>query len=263
MADSIGHRPSNFNRHLDKLFWRRHASLVQMTDESSASSAPSTKSAGAAAQPVQQQQAESAREKNVREKNVHEENAREKDVREEDLLEKLSKSVAWLATEGRRWLGREGRRWLARTWSGLSLSRVQAIVAVVTGIVTIMVGIHTLAHFTEPVGGTGEFVAVVQEAASAKSLPDATIEVQTPQNALVATLTPDSRGRARQSLREGTYVVRVNHPNYATEVRHIQVFSQQIVEIKVGLRPGSPSPVDQAKRTVGDGLKAVRRAFHF
>jgi PEGA domain-containing protein len=161
-------------------------------------------------------------------------------------------------------------RWLSKSWSGLSLlrsslslSRVQAIVGVLTGIVTITLGLYSLLQLRGPAAGMGELVAVVQEAASERSVTDATIEVLTPLNALVATLTPDSKGRARRSLKEGTYVVRVNHPLYAREVRQIQVFPQQTIEIKASLRPGSGSPVEQAKRTVSDGVRAVRRAFGF
>jgi hypothetical protein len=151
-------------------------------------------------------------------------------------------------------------QWLAKAWLELSLPQVQAIVAVMAGIVTITVGVHSLALFSGSAGGMGELVAVVQDAGSQKGVADATIEVLTPQNALVATLRPDSTGRASKSLREGTYVVRVNHPHYAAAVRQIQVFSQQTVEIKASLRAGS---VEIAKRTVGDGVRAVRRAFGF
>ena len=45
----------------------------------------------------------------------------------------------------------------------------------------------------------------------------------TPQNALVATLTPDATGRATHELKEGIYVVRVSHPKYAADVRRVQV----------------------------------------
>jgi hypothetical protein len=147
-------------------------------------------------------------------------------------------------------------------WSGLSLSQVQAIVAVLTGIVTITVGLHSLAHYSEPGPNMGDLVAFVQDAVSQKGVPDATIEIMTSQNALVATLTPDSSGQARQSLKEGIYTVHVSHPRYAPEVRQIQVFPQQTVAIKAALRaPGSP--VEHAKRTVNDGVHAVKRAFGF
>jgi hypothetical protein len=161
-------------------------------------------------------------------------------------------------------------RWLSKSWSGLSLlrsslslSRVQAIVGVLTGMVTITMGLYSLLQLRGPAAGMGELVAVVQEAASERSVTDATIEVLTPLNALVATLTPDSKGQARQSLKEGIYVVRVNHPRYASEVRQIQVFPKQTVEIKARLRGGSALPLGQVKRTVSGGVHAAGRALGF
>ena len=150
----------------------------------------------------------------------------------------------------------------AKTWVGLSLYRIQGVVAVLTGLVTIVVGLNSLSHYSAPAPGIGELVTVVQDASSTKSVPDATIEILTPTNALVATLTPDSAGRARQSLHEGRYVVRVKHPSYASEVRDIQVFPKQVLEIKARLRAGSDPQLD-VKGTVGSGVRAMRRALHF
>jgi hypothetical protein len=150
-------------------------------------------------------------------------------------------------------------RVLTNAWSHLSLYRIQALVAVLTGLVTIAVGVHSLTHSPGPDTGIGEVIAVVKDAASAQSVTDATIEILTPNDALVATMTPDSEGRARHSLREGRYVVRVNHPNYASDVRQIQVFPKQTIEVKATLRAGSGPPLEHARRAVG----AMRRAFRF
>ena len=101
---------------------------------------------------------------------------------------------------------------------------------------------------------------MVQEAGSHRSVSDATIEVLTTQNDIVATLTPDSSGRATRDLKEGVYVVRISHPRYAAEVRRVQVLSSQTVEIRTTLRAGSSSPLDRA---VNSGVRAVRKALHF
>lgn len=158
---------------------------------------------------------------------------------------------------------RNGQPWLVKTWGTLNvpLSRVQAIVGLLAGIVSVTGALYSVTQFFRPTPGMGEVVAVVQEARSGKGVSDATIEILTPQNALVATLTPDSLGRARQSLKEGTYRVRVSHPRYAAEVRQIQVFSRQTVEVKVRLRAGSSSPLERAGQAVNKGVRAVRRAF--
>src|SRR5262245_59542731 len=102
-----------------------------------------------------------------------------------------------------------------------SLSRVQAIVGTVAGIASITAATVSLIQFARP-ANSGELVAVVQAAGTRQGVPDATVEVLTTQNAVVATLTPDASGRVDQQLKEGTYVVRVSHPRYAAEVRRIQ-----------------------------------------
>ncbi len=158
-----------------------------------------------------------------------------------------------------------GQPWLTKTWATLnvSLSRVQAIVGLLAGIISVTGALYSVTQFFRPAPGMGEVVAVVQEGKTEKSVSDATIEILTPQNALVATLTPDYLGRAHQSLKEGTYRVRVSHPHYAAEVRQVQVFSRQTVEVKVRLRAGSSSPLAHAGRAVNEGVRAVRRAFGF
>jgi hypothetical protein len=107
---------------------------------------------------------------------------------------------------------------------------------------------------------TGDVVAIVRASGTRQSVPDATVEILTTQNALVATLTPDSTGRAMQELREGVYLVRVSHPRYAAEVRRIQVMPQQTVEVRASLHAGSSSPIEHA---VNGTLNAVRRALRF
>jgi hypothetical protein len=109
-------------------------------------------------------------------------------------------------------------------------------------------------------GNTGQLVAIVRAAGSQQSVTDATVEVLTPENALVATLTPDSTGRVSQDLREGVYLVRVSHPRYAVDIRRIQVQPRQTIQIKTTLHGGSSAPID---RRVSRGVTAVRRALGF
>ncbi len=141
----------------------------------------------------------------------------------------------------------------------LSFSRVQAVVGTLAGIVSIAGAFLSVAQFARP-ANTGELVAVVQEAGTHRAVTDAAIEVLTADNTIVTTLTPDAAGRATQALREGVYVVRVSHPGYAAEVRHIQVVPRQKVEVRATLHAGSSSPVE---RTVNGGVRAVRRALRF
>ncbi len=155
------------------------------------------------------------------------------------------------------------RLWLAKTRAALnmSLSRLQTIVGLTAGLLSITGALLSATQFFRPGPGMGEVVAVVQEAKSEKGVSDATIEILTPQNALVTTLTPDSLGRARQSVKEGSYRVRVSHPRFTAEVRQIQVFSRQTVEVRVRLRAGSSSPLAHAGRAVNTGVRAVKRAL--
>jgi hypothetical protein len=142
---------------------------------------------------------------------------------------------------------------------GRSLSRFQAVVGTLAGIVSITGAVFSLVQLARP-ASTGDLVAVVQAAGSHRSVTDATIEVLTTQNAIVATLTPDASGRATQELTEGVYVVRVSHPGYAAETRRVQVLPRQTVEIRASLRAGSSSPIGRA---VDNGVSAVRRALRF
>ncbi len=149
--------------------------------------------------------------------------------------------------------------WLRRLSLGRSLSRFQAVVGTLAGIVSITGATFSLMEFVRP-SNTGSLVTVVQAAGSRAQVTDATIEVLTPQNEIVATLTPDSEGRVTQELTQGVYVVRVSHPRYAPEVRRVQVRPQQTVEMRASLRPGSSSPF---RRAMNGSVNAVRRAFSF
>jgi len=121
----------------------------------------------------------------------------------------------------------------------VSLSRFQTIVGLLAGLVSVFGAVYSVPQFFEPAPGMGEVVALVQEAKSEKAVAGATIEILTAQNALVTTLTPDSLGQVRHALKEGLYRVRVSHPRFSAEVRQIQVFSGQTVEVRVRLRAGS------------------------
>lgn len=142
---------------------------------------------------------------------------------------------------------------------GVSFSRFQSIVATLAGIASVTGAAFSVVQFARP-GNTGELVAIVLAAGSHRSVTDATVEVLTTENALVATLTPDSAGRVTQELKEGVYVVRVSHPRYAADVRRIQVQPRQTIEIKTTLRAGSSTPIERA---VSKGAGSIRRALGF
>ena len=108
---------------------------------------------------------------------------------------------------------------------------------------------------------TGELVARVQEARSGAVVGDATVEILTPKDALVATL-PTTNGEVRRQMKEGLYRLKVTHPRYATEVRQIQVLAGQTAEIRVALaaRP-SGTPLTPAERAVNQGVEGLKKIF--
>lgn len=107
----------------------------------------------------------------------------------------------------------------------------------------------------------GEVVAIVQEVRSEKPVSDATIDILTPEEALVTSFQPTENGRGRRKLKEGTYRLRVSHPRYGAESRHIYVMAGQTAEIRIQLTPRRSAPMSQATGTVSEGVGALQRFF--
>ena len=129
------------------------------------------------------------------------------------------------------------------------LTLLQGITAILTGLITIGGATYSVVKFFNTPPETGQVVAVVQEAASGRAVPDATVEIVGPHGALVANLKLDSAGKGRYTLKEGTYQVRVIHENYATAKHDIQVTPGRDVELTVELSP-LPPPVKSLERSV-------------
>ena len=145
---------------------------------------------------------------------------------------------------------------MKRLLFGLTFSHFQAIVGTLAAIASLAGAAFSLMQFVRP-ANTGELVAIVQAAGSKRAVSDATVEVLTTENAVVATLTPDAGGQATQTLREGVYIVRVSHPRYEADVRRIQVVPRQTVQIRASLRTGSSSPTS-IERAVNKVFSAIR-----
>ncbi|MGH6953492.1 MAG: carboxypeptidase-like regulatory domain-containing protein [Alphaproteobacteria bacterium] len=150
----------------------------------------------------------------------------------------------------------------------LSLARVQAILGIVAATLSIGGFLYGYLRPAKP-PSMGELILVVQDAKTSKAIPDATIEVLTGKDALVATLTPTG-GRATQALKEGHYRLRVSHPKFATEARQVQVLAGQNQEIQLRLTPraaasggGAPSggALEGAGRAVDEGVEKVKKIF--
>jgi Carboxypeptidase regulatory-like domain len=133
---------------------------------------------------------------------------------------------------------------------------LQPAIAVMTGLVTMAGAAYSVVKYFGPTPDTGQIIAVVQEAKSGQPVADATIEILTPRDALIATLKPDSAGRLSYRLKEGTYAVRVSHEGCATVTKQVQVTPGHRVETTVQLRSGSAgSPLKQ----VGSAVKKIFR----
>jgi hypothetical protein len=156
----------------------------------------------------------------------------------------------------------------AQSWMSLvlsaPLSRVQAVVGVLAGCLTI---VGTLVSYTgltkPPTPVQGEIVALVQLANNHKPLPSATVEILTAQDAIVTTLTPEADGRITRKLKEGRYRLRVTHPNLVPETRYVEVHAGQQSQIKVALVPRqAPRPAASvASVTVIEQPSSLRKFF--
>jgi len=123
------------------------------------------------------------------------------------------------------------------------LTKIQAMVGVAAGLITIAGSIVSLAGLHERPPVLGEMIAVIQDMREHAPLPEATVEILTSQDALVTTLTAPSDGRVARRLKEGKYRVRVSHPQFMPQVRQIEVSSGERSELRVSLAPRPAPPV--------------------
>jgi hypothetical protein len=163
-----------------------------------------------------------------------------------------------------------------------SLSFFQSVIGLVAGLTSIMGGVYSAVHYFKPTPVAGEMIALVRDERTARPVQGATIEILTPQGALVTTLAAADDGVARRSLRQGTYRLRVSHPLFSEERRDIQILPGDTTEVRLQLaasgeewradatradaastsarrRDARVSPVDGAARVVHRSVDATRR----
>jgi hypothetical protein len=80
----------------------------------------------------------------------------------------------------------------------------------------------------------GELLTVVRDRGRTP-LSDAQVEVLSLENAPVASFAAADPPGGPRLLREGTYRLRVSHPNYVTETRLVQVIAGHTSEVRVQL----------------------------
>jgi hypothetical protein len=141
--------------------------------------------------------------------------------------------------------------WLSVVLS-MPLSRVQAVVGVLAGCLTIVGTLVSYTGLTKPPAPVqGEIIAYVQLGNSHKPLPNAVVEILTAQDAIVTTLTPEMDGRITRKLKEGRYRLRVTHPNLMPETRTVEVHAGQQSQVRVALVPRpAPRPVRAVTATL-------------
>jgi hypothetical protein len=142
-----------------------------------------------------------------------------------------------------------------------SLTALQSLVGLTAGLISILGAGYSVVHVFKPAPEYGDVVAIVRDARTERPIADATIEILTPREVLVTTLTPGDRGQARHRLKEGPYRLRVSHPRFGAEVRQIVVQPGQTAEVRIQLsqRTGGSSPLGQATRAVNEGVGVVNR----
>jgi hypothetical protein len=144
------------------------------------------------------------------------------------------------------------------------LSTVQTVVGILAGLLTIGGGFLSftgLASSATP-PPQGEIVAVVQDLRSSKPLSHATVEIFTPQDAIVTATNVEPDGHLTRRLKEGRYRLRVTHPGFLTEVRHVEIHSGQRSDVRIALGPRpQPRVVKAAPAEPGPVAKFFREVF--
>jgi len=128
-----------------------------------------------------------------------------------------------------------------RVRTALTLTRFQALVGLVAGVLSIGATVWGIVFATREPVTTGEVVAIVLDARTEKPVPNAIVELGTRQGALISTLLA-KEGLVRQTVKEGLYRMRVIHPKFGVEVRPVYVLAGHSQEIRVRIAPHPPPP---------------------
>jgi hypothetical protein len=143
------------------------------------------------------------------------------------------------------------------------LSTVQTVVGIIAGLLTIGGGFLSFSGFAAPsaLPQQGEIVAVVNDVRTSKPLTRATVEIFTPQDAIVTTLNVEPDGHLARRLKEGRYRLRVTHPGFLTEVRHIEVHAGQRSDVRIAMGPRPPAPAPRVVKAVVEEPGPVHKFF--
>ena len=159
---------------------------------------------------------------------------------------------------------------LERLRHSVSLAAVRTIVLLLAA--SLSIAGYAYQYFAIATAPTdGELLTVVRNSAGAP-LSDARIAVLTLTDAPVASFRAAAPTGGLRVLKEGTYRLRVSHPNYTTETRMVQVIAGHTSEVRIKLAPrmvatpprsSTPAPahVKPVTSVVSDGVDSVKRIF--
>ncbi len=118
-----------------------------------------------------------------------------------------------------------------------SLTSMQSAVALVAGLTSIGGAAYSTVDYLRAAGQPGEIVAVVRESGSDHAVHGAVVEVRSPDDAIVTTMSEGDDGTARRAIEPGVYRVRVTHPKFADAAREVRVQAGKPSEVRVALEP--------------------------
>ncbi len=156
--------------------------------------------------------------------------------------------------------------WLARLRSSVSLGRFRTIVLLLAASLSVAGYVQRYLQIaTTPTDG--ELLTVVRDPGGVP-LSDARIAVLTLANEPVTSFRAVAPGGGPRVLREGTYRLRVTHPEYVTETRMVQVIAGHTSEVRIKLAPRmaasaarAPAPAPAARRAGGERADGWKRIF--
>lgn len=156
-----------------------------------------------------------------------------------------------------------------------SFSTLQSLVALLAGLTSIGGAAYSaLGYYLRATPPPGELVAVVRAAGTERIVRGAVVEVRTPDDAIVTTMTQSDDGIARGAIAPGAYHVRVIHPAFVEAVRDVRVQPGTLSELRVPLEPrdraverttsvvaprGNSGPATAPGRALDRGVMATRR----
>ena len=140
---------------------------------------------------------------------------------------------------------------------------LQSAVSLLAGLASLSGALYSAVQFVKPAPRTGEILAIVRGSKTDKVPPGTTVEILTPQDALVATLKPGDDGSARGVLEEGPYRMRATAPRFEAQTRDVQVQRGATAEVRLQLvqqdADEGPSSASRTRRS-GDRARPISRA---